>query len=97
MQISNELKEKIERYFFMDEEFKNKLLSGVTDAIREVGSMAQKRIAPEDVIEAYENEEMDYLYKKAKKMVELQKMYKELCDSYDSYILNNEEDTLEER
>ena len=35
-------------------------------------------VEPEDVIEAYESNNMDYLYNQAKKMVELQKIYKEL-------------------
>ena len=96
-QISNELKEKIEKNFKAYSDLKNKLLSGDADAIRQVGFKSQRGIEPEDVIEAYESNNIDYLYKQAKKMVELQKIYKELCDAYASNILKKNDNSLDVR
>ena len=96
-QISDELKEKIEISFKNYGDLKNKLLSGDVYAIRQVCIMSQKNIAPEDVIEAYESNNMDYLYNQAKKMVKLQEIYKELCDTYALYNMHKENDSLEER
>lgn len=96
-QIPDELKEKIEINFKIYSDLKNKLLSGDLDAIRQVGIMSQKGIAPEDVIEAYESNNMDYLYNQAKKKVKLQEIYKELCDVYTLHTMHKEDDSLEER
>ena len=82
MKISNELKKRIEKAFILNEELRNQLLSGNEDAVHEIGIRSQKNIKPEDVIEAYENDCMDYVYKQAKKMVELKKLYNDLCDYY---------------
>lgn len=62
------------------------MLSGDVGAISQVGIMSQKSINPEDVIDAYESGNIDYLYNQAKKLIELQKLYKELCDAYASHI-----------
>ena len=82
MKISNELKKRIEKAFIRNNELRIQLLSGNVDAIHEIGIRSQKNIEPEDVIEAYESDSMDYLYKQAKKMVELKKLYEDLCDYY---------------
>ena len=82
MKMSNELKKRIEKAFMLNDELRIQLLSGNADAIREVGIRAQKNIKPEDIIEAYESNSMDYLYKQAKKMVEMKKLYEDLCDYY---------------
>ena len=49
-QISDELKEKIERILKDNSDLKNELLLGNPDAIREVATMFPRGIAPEDVI-----------------------------------------------
>ena len=89
MKISDELKLKIEKAFPYNKELVNKLLSGDVDAIRSIGIMSGKGIDPIDVIESYENKSMDYLYRKAKKMIDLQALYEELCDAYVDDKLNS--------
>ena len=46
--------------------------------------MSQRRIEPQEIVEAYENNygKIDELYKKAKMMLEVQKLYRELCLEY---------------
>jgi len=85
VKFSEELQEKINLLFKNNEELRTKLLEGDADSIRQIGSLSQKRIDPEDVVEAYESnsdEAKEYLYKKAKKMIALQELYKELCLEY---------------
>ena len=85
MNISKELQEKINLLFKNNEELRERLLSGDANAIREIGSISQKGMNPEDIVAAYESndsEAMKYLYEKAKKLVELQKLYKDLCLEY---------------
>lgn len=62
-----------------------KLYQCDAEAIREIESLSQRGINPDDVIAAYESGEpstMDYLYQQAKKIVGLQELYKELCFEY---------------
>ena len=85
MNTSKELQEKINLLFINNEELRERLLVGDANAIREIGSISQKGMNPEDIVDAYESndsETMKYLYKKAKKLVELQKLYKDLCLEY---------------
>ena len=85
MNISKELQEKINLYFKNNEGLRDKLLVGDANAIREIGSISQKGINPEDIVTAYESDDsktMKHLYEKAKKIVELQKLYKDLCLEY---------------
>lgn len=52
---------------------------------REIASIFQKLINPEYVIDAYESNDSDtieYLYKKAQKLIELQRLYRELYLEY---------------
>ena len=79
MHFSEELQSKIKKMFDNDEELRNKLLEGDTDSIKKLASL---RIMPEEIVEAYESDDsetMKKLYIKAKRMFELQKLYKELC------------------
>ena len=85
MKFSKELQEKINLLFKNNEELREKLLAGDAESIRQIGALSQKRIEPEDVVESYESnsdETKEYLYKKAKKMIELQELYRELCLEY---------------
>lgn len=82
MKISDELKEKIEETFSNNEKIKNKLLSGDGDTIRDIGVIAHRGINPEEIIEKFDDDNAEYIYQKAKKMIEMQKIYKELCDCY---------------
>lgn len=64
---------------------KEKLLQCDADAIREVGSLSQRGMNPDDIIAAYESEDpetMKYLYLQAKRLVGLQELYKELSFEY---------------
>ena len=59
-----------------------KLYNCDAEAIREIGSLSQRGINPDDVITAYESSDqdtMDYLYQQAKRLVGLQELYKDLC------------------
>lgn len=84
MRLSAELETKIRILFENNQEVREELLAGNPDTIREIGAISQKGINPEDIVEAYENNDgkIDELYKKAKMMLELQKLYRELCLEY---------------
>lgn len=96
-QIPDELKERIEINLKAYSDLKNKLLSGDANTIRQIGMMSQKGINPKDVIEAYESNNMEYLYNQAKKMVEFKKIYEELCELYALHNTHKESDSLGER
>ena len=96
MNISKELQEKINLMFKNNEELRKRLLVGDANAIREVGSLSQKGINPEDIVDAYESndsETMKYLYKKAQIQIELQKLYRELCLGYYNSIRDKGDDS----
>ena len=85
MNISKENQEKINLLFKNDPEMIEKLCKYDAEAIREVGILSQRGINPDDVIVAYESDDsstMNYLYQQAKRLVELQELYKELCFEY---------------
>ena len=85
MNISKELQEKINILLENNEEVKKKVLEGDADTIKQIGSVSQKGINPEDIISAYESndsEEIKKVYNKAKKQVALREVYKELCEAY---------------
>ena len=85
MSISKETKERINFLFKTNSEMMEKLCKCDAEAIREIGSLSQKGINPDDVIVAYESGDpstMNYLYQQAKRLVELQELYKELCFEY---------------
>ena len=92
MNLSKELQETINELFENNEEIKGKLLSGDVDTIRKIGSVSQKGMEPDEIVNAYESndsEMMENVYKKAKKLVELQKLYKDLCLEYNKANRNN--------
>ena len=97
MQVSEELKQKVEKYYKNNIELKNKLLSGDAEAIRQMGIWAQKGISPEDVVEVYETDNIDYLYRQAKKKMELREVYNELCKAYALHSSSERDDSIEER
>ena len=85
MSISKETQKKINFLFKTNPEMIEKLYQCDAEAIREIGSLSQRGINPDDIIAAYESGEpstMDYLYQQAKKIVGLQELYKELCFEY---------------
>ena len=85
MNFSEELKAKIRILFENNEDVKEKLLAENPDTIREIGFMSQRRIEPQEIVKAYESgnkNEIEELYKKAKMMIEIQKLYRELCLAY---------------
>ena len=84
MRLSAELETKIRILFENNQEVREELLAGNPDTIREIGFMSQRRIEPQEIVEAYENNDgkIDELYKKAKMMLEVQKLYRELCLEY---------------
>jgi hypothetical protein len=85
MDFSEELKTKIRILFENNKKVREELLAGNPDTIREIGSISQKRIEPAEVVKAYESgnkNEIEELYKKSKMMIEVQKLYRELCLAY---------------
>ena len=85
MSISKEIQERINLLFKTNSEMKEKLYKCDAGAIREIGRLSQRGINPDDVIAAYESGDpstMNYLYQQAKRLIELQKLYKELCFEY---------------
>ena len=85
MSISKETQERINLLFKTNPEMIEKLYKCDAEAIREIGSLSQIGINPDDVIVAYESGEpstMNYLYQQAKRLVGLQELYKELCFEY---------------
>lgn len=85
MKASKEIQERINLLFKNNKELREKLLAGDANAIREIGSISQQGINPEDVVAAYESDDsetMKYLYRKSQKLIELQKLYRDLCLEY---------------
>ena len=83
MGIPKELREKIETTLRNNSNLRDKMLSGDVDAIREIGTISEQKISPEDIIESYENDTIEYLYKKAKQLVALKEIYLELRNEVD--------------
>ena len=95
MNITKQLQEKINLLLKNNDELIERLLEGDANAISEIGAISQKGINPEDVIQAYESNDsdtMEYLYKKAQKLIELQKLYRELYLEYYNSTRNKEEE-----
>lgn len=78
MEISDELKEKIERVFINNKPLIKDLLSLDPDAIAKIGVIAQSGISPKKVIEAHKKNDMELIYKIAIKKVEAEEIYNEL-------------------
>lgn len=93
MYISNELREKVERLLKNDEELKREILSGKPSAIRKIVAITQRGIPAEEIVEAYENNQIEQLYRKAKDISELQGVYDELCEAY--YAMRRNESSEE--
>ena len=82
MVFSTKMQEKINALFAADDVMREKLLAGDDDAIREIACISQKGIKAEDIVVAFESDNRDAIteiYNNAKKMIELQKLYRELC------------------
>lgn len=95
MNITKQLQEKINLLLKNNDELRERLLEGDANAISEIGAISQKGINPEDVIQAYESNDsdtMEYLYKKAQKLIELQKLYRELYLEYYNSKRNKDEE-----
>ena len=93
MIFSTETQAKINELFSENDEMKARLLSGDSDAIREVGTLSQMRIAPEDVVSSFDSndeEAIQNLYNKAKTMLSLRELYKVMCEEYSRNTINKE-------
>lgn len=93
MIFSTETQAKINELFSENEEMKARLLSGDSDAIREVGTLSQMRIAPEDVVSSFDSndeEAIQNLYNKAKTMLSLRELYKVMCEEYSRNTINKD-------
>ncbi len=88
--ISTGLKAEIEKYFTGDTDLKNKLLSGDAEAIKKVGIKSKIGVSPEDIVKAYEQKDMEAIYKRAKKIMKLKEIYEKLCKEYTTNYLDEE-------
>ena len=82
MALSIELQNKIKRLFKDNEVIRDKLLSVDADTIREIGRISQIGIGAEEIVVAFESNDpvkLEELREKAKKLFEMQNLYKELC------------------
>ena len=94
MSVSKETQEKINLLFQTNPEMKDRLYNCDAEAIREIGSLSQRGISPDDVVVTYESGDqgnMNYLYKQAKRLVGLQELYKDLCFEYYKKTKNTSE------
>ena len=85
MSVSKETQAKINLLFKTNPEMRDRLYNCDAEAIREIGSLSQRGINPDDVVVAYESgnqDTMNYLYQQAKRLVGLQELYKDLCFEY---------------
>ena len=85
MGFSLETEEKIKLLFKNNIQMRDRLLACDADAIREVGSIAQKGLEAEDVVAAFDSkdpETMSYLYNQARRVLELKALYKQMCLEY---------------
>ena len=80
MKVPKELQEQIENLFKNNEDIKEKLLNGDTATIQQIGLFSRNAIKPSEIIDAYENNSVDTLYKKAKHLVKMQELYCEMCN-----------------
>jgi len=95
MTVSLKTQRKINNLFKTNPEFRERLFVCDAAAIREVGGLSQSKVEPEDIIEAYESNDkdtMNYLYKQAKRLVELKELYNDLCIEFYEKIEGNVED-----
>ena len=85
MSVSKEVQEKINFLFKANPEMIERLYNCDVEAIREIGSLSQRGINPDDIVVAYESgdqDTMNYLYQQAKRLAGLQELYKDLCYEY---------------
>ena len=94
MEISNKLKDKIERYI-TNKNLVKKLLSLDPKAIEFIGQMSQSGIKPEKVIKAYKQGKMENIFKEATIKQELWKIYTELNNIYYAQVAS--QNHIEER
>ena len=78
MQLPKELEEKIKTLFVDDAELRMRLLKGEAEAIQQL-AMITGKIDPIEIVKSYENNTMDFLYQKAKKLIQIRDLYVELC------------------
>ncbi|MBR3249071.1 MAG: hypothetical protein IKF83_00010 [Clostridia bacterium] len=90
MKISKELKEEIEKYI-SNKGLVNRLLSLNPKAIAYLGQISQSGIKPKEVIEAYNNNDMDAIYKLANKKIKLEEIYNELILIYSEKIASEKD------
>ncbi len=82
MDFPDELRNKIEKLLKKSPKLKAGILRGDAEAIRYIGIESQKGIDPLEIISAYESDKINRLYLKAKKIIELQELYKELYEFF---------------
>ena len=85
MELSHDLKYRIDIYLKGHDELIRRIYKGEGSAIAEINTLATKeKITPEGIVESYENNSIEYLYRKAKYIVELKKLYHDLLQTYSS-------------
>ena len=82
MEITSELKEKIEEIFCDDEDLKKRLLALDPDAIKSL-ALTSHKMDPKKVIENYESGNTEAIYAEAVKKVNVMDIYHQLCTIYE--------------
>ena len=79
---ANIIEDKLDILFSDKPEFKERILKGDSEAISMIGHISQAKISPHDIVDAYEKGEVEGIYKRAKMMIEMEDIYKELTIAY---------------
>jgi len=79
MEIPDEIKERIESTLKNDQTLRDRLLAGDEQAVKEIGITSQRGIPAKDIVSAFEMGNQEYIYRKAKHLKELERIYRILC------------------
>ena len=79
MKVPKEIEEKIRTIFKYNEELKNQLLNGDESAIQQLAIISGMGFDSKDIVESFDCGTEQYLYKKAKEMLQIRELYRDLC------------------
>ncbi|MBE6160989.1 MAG: hypothetical protein E7158_02035 [Firmicutes bacterium] len=87
MVVTEELAKKINELFKEDTTMRDMLLEGNGSAIQRLAIISNKGIDPAFIVEYYDCQTMDIVYKKAQELVEIRKLYVDMCAWYNNEFL----------
>ena len=82
MELSQELKDKIIKVLGDFPELKEQTLNGELEAIRTIGQISRHGLTAEEIVNMYETGKEKEIYIKAKKLLEMNQLYNDLCNLY---------------